>query len=512
MSKDIEPVVRLHDISKRFPGVKALNQVSLSVLPGEIHAVVGENGAGKSTLINILAGELQPDSGAILFEGVETVIRNAFVSQQLGISVVYQELALCPNLSVAENISLHQAASAPGWALLKRRQFGERSRKVLEQLGIADLDPSTPVSRLGIAQQQMVEIAKAISGRVKLLVLDEPNSALTDEESTRLFTILRQLRASGIGIIYVSHRLEEVISLADRITVLRDGQLIETLAAADATVDRLIALMVGRAVDMLYHREQGGAQSTKLALALRRLSSGTTLRQITLSVHAGEIVGVAGLPDSGKDELVECCFGLHPYQGEIIIDDAVVHLHSPTHAIEAGVAFVPADRRRVGALLLMNVQNNIAAASLSAVSKIGLLQTDAIRALGDEYVTKFDIRVSSLEQQMATLSGGNQQKVILGRSIATQPKVLILHEPTRGIDVGAKAEIYRILQELAHNGVGILIASSELPELIGQCDRILVMHRGAITGEFTRANAAEEPILACAMGQMTHFMQKGEKR
>lgn len=512
MSQDSQPVVSLHNISKRFPGVRALHQVSLSVMPGEIHAVVGENGAGKSTLINILAGELQPDSGVILFEGVETVIPNAFVSQRLGISVVYQELALCPNLSVAENISLQQAAYAPGWTLLNRRQFGERSRKVLEQLGITDFDHSTPVSQLGIAQQQMVEIAKAISGRVKLLVLDEPNSALTDEESAKLFTILRQLRASGIGIIYVSHRLEEVIDLADRITVLRDGQLIETLAAADATVDRLIALMVGRAVDMLYHRERGGVQGATLALALRHLSKGTTLRDISLSVHAGEIVGIAGLPDSGKDELVECCFGLHRYQGEIIVDGAVVPLQSPPRAIDAGIAFVPADRRHAGALLLMSVQHNIAAASLRAVSKLGLLQSGAIRALGDDYVTKFDIRISGLDQQMATLSGGNQQKAILGRSIATHPKVLILHEPTRGIDVGAKAEIYRILQELAHDGVGILIASSELPELIGQCDRILVMHRGAITGEFTRANAAEEPILACAMGQMTHFMQEGEKR
>jgi ribose transport system ATP-binding protein len=512
MSKDSAPLVQLRNISKRFPGVQALDQVNLSVLPGEIHAVVGENGAGKSTLINILAGELQPDSGSILFEGVETVIPNAFISQRLGISVVYQELALCPNLSVAENISLHQAAVDRGLSFVKRRQFAVRARSVLEQLGIADIDLSTPVSRLGIAQQQLVEIAKAISGQVKLLVLDEPNSALTDEESARLFAILRQLRAAGIGIIYVSHRLEEVISLADRITVLRDGQYIETLAAAAATVDGLIARMVGRAVDMLYHRERGVAQSAALALALRHLSSGATLRDITLAVHAGEIVGIAGLPDSGKDELVECCFGLHRYHGEIVIGGAVVQLHSPTSAIEAGVAFVPADRRHVGALLMMSVQNNIAAASLPAVSTAGLLRPGAIRTLANDYVTQLDVRISSLEQQMATLSGGNQQKVILGRSIATHPKVLILHEPTRGIDVGAKAEIYRILQELAQQGVGILIASSELPELIGQCDRILVMHRGTITGEFTRSEAAEEPILACAMGQMTHFISEGERR
>jgi len=505
MNHDRTAVVELRNISKRFPGVQALDGVNLTVYPGEIHALVGENGAGKSTLMNILAGELQPDSGTIVFDGAERTIPSAFVSQHLGISVVYQELALCPNLNVAENIALHQAAIASGFSLLNRGRFAAHARAVLVQLGIESIDLNTPVSQLGVAQQQLVEIAKAISGQVRLLVLDEPNSALNQEESEKLFQVLRQLKASGVGIVYVSHRLEEVLALADRITVLRDGRYIETLDTATATVDGLIARMVGREVDMLYHRAQSDIESGTMALAVNDLSTMNKVQNVTFAVRTGEIVGIAGLPDSGKDELIESCFGLHPYAGEITVGGAPVTLRSPTTAIAAGIAFIPADRRHVGALLVMNVQDNIVAANLPAVSTVGVLQPGAMRALGQEYVAKLDVRIAGLAQQMATLSGGNQQKVILARGMATQPKVLLLHEPTRGIDVGAKAEIYRILQDLAQDGVGILIASSELPELIGQCDRILVMHAGAITGEFSRSDAAEEPILACAMGQATYF-------
>jgi len=505
MSTRGTPIVELHNIGKRFPGVQALDDVSLTVFPGEIHALIGENGAGKSTLMNILAGELQPDGGSIVFAGEHCEIPNPFVSQKLGISVVYQELALCPNLSIAENIALNSAAATRGIAVMNRRRFAERARTVLATLGLETVDTSTPVSQLSVAQQQLVEIAKAISGEVKLLILDEPNSALTQDETAHLFDVLHQLKASGVGIIYVSHRLEEVLRLADRITVLRDGKFIETIAAASATVDGLIARMVGREIETLYHRDAAAQGSDKIVFGVKDLASGKAVRGVSLVVHAGEIVGVAGLPDSGKDELVEACFGLRPYTGEVDIEGEPVMLRSPAHAIAHGVAFVPADRRRVGALLVMNVRENIVAASLKEVSTIGLLQPRAMQMLSQAYVGKLDVRVASLAQQMSTLSGGNQQKVILARGMATQPHLLILHEPTRGIDVGAKVEIYRILQELATEGVGILIASSELPELIGQCDRILVMHQGRLTGEFQRADAAEEPLLACAMGQATHF-------
>jgi ribose transport system ATP-binding protein len=498
------PIVELRNISKRFPGVLALDDVSLTVYPGEIHAVIGENGAGKSTLMNVLAGELQPDGGSIVFAGEPRVIPNPFVSQQLGISVVYQELALCPNLTIADNVSLNRAAVAHGLALLNRRKFADRARTVLATLGLESVDLATPVGQLSVAQQQLVEIAKAISSQVKLLILDEPNSALTQEETAHLFGVLRQLRADGVGIIYVSHRLEEVLSLADRITVLRDGKYIETIAAGDATVDGLIARMVGRELDTLYHRDTSAA-SDRVVFRVAGLTSAQAVAGVSFAVREGEIVGLAGLPDSGKDELVECCFGLRPYTGQIEILGRAVTLHSPATAIAHGVAFVPADRRRAGALLVMSVRDNVVAASLQEVSTAGVLRQGAMRTLGEEYVNKLDIRIANLMQQMATLSGGNQQKVILARGLATNPYVLVLHEPTRGIDVGAKAEIYRILQDLATAGVGVVIASSELPELIGQCDRILVLHQGRLTGEFLRSEAAEEPILACAMGQAEHL-------
>lgn len=499
------PVVELNNISKRFPGVQALDDVTFSVVKGEIHALIGENGAGKSTLMNILAGELQPDAGTIHFEGRPCAIPNPFASQTLGIGVVYQELALCPNLSIAENIALHSVATKPGFALLQRRQFSSRAQAALERLGLTNIDTTTPVADLSVAQQQMVEIAKALSGEVKLLILDEPNSALTNEETAHLFAVLRQLKAEGVGIIYVSHRLEEVLQLADRISVLRDGKWIATLPAAGATVDELISRMVGREMGALYHREQAGHSSSTTIFALSNFTVGRAVQGVSLNVQAGEIAGVAGLPDSGKDELVEGCFGLRRHTGTVKIEGREVNLQDTTHAISQGVAFVPADRRRSGALLTMTVRDNVAASSLQEVSTAGVLRSGAMRRLAQYYVEKLDVRVSGIGQAMATLSGGNQQKVIVARSMATEPRLLILQEPTRGIDVGAKAEIYHILQDLAASGMAVLIASSELPELIGQCDRILVMHRGRITGEFQRADAAEEPILACAMGQATHF-------
>jgi ABC-type sugar transport system ATPase subunit len=502
------PIIRLEKISKGFPGVQALDQVSLSVYPGEIHAVIGENGAGKSTLMNILAGELQPDSGYIIYQGQERHIPNPFISQQMGISVVYQELALCPNLSVAENISLNTTSASFPLAFVKKAQFSATARRALSQLGMAYLNLNQPVGQLSVAQQQIVEIAKAISTEVKVLILDEPNSALTQEETEHLFQVLRQLRESGVAIIYVSHRLEEVLRLSDRITILRDGKLMGTVDAASATVERLIASMVGRAVESLYRRAGESQVQARTALEIKNLQSGDTLNGISFKVQAGEIVGIAGLPDAGKDELVDCCFGLRPYSGEIWVKGKAVKINSPAQAIAQGLALIPADRRSTGALLVLKVQDNVIAASLDRVSRAGFLNGTAIHSVSQNYVEHLDIRIASLMQKMATLSGGNQQKVILARGLATQPAVLLLHEPTRGIDVGAKAEIYGILHDLAGQGVAILIVSSELPELIGQCDRILVMHAGHITGHFNQSEAAEELILACAMGQATHLISE----
>jgi len=499
------PRIELQEISKRFPGVQALSGVSLAIFPGEIHAIMGENGAGKSTLMNILAGELQPDAGQILVDGKPTVIPSPFVSQQLGISVVYQELALCHNLTVAENISLGNVSRRSGLGLLRRRDFRTTATAALTRLGMGHLDPSTPVSHLGIAEQQIVEIAKAISTELRVLILDEPNSALTSDETDHLFALLRQLRAEGVSILYVSHRLEEVLSLADRITVLRDGQWVETMPAAEASVERLIRSMVGRAVDSLYERSGPSTVREEVALRVRDLSSAPGLKEISFDLHAGEVLGIAGLPNAGKEELVDCCFGLRPSHGTLEIRGQPVHLRSTDAAIAHGLALIPADRRGAGALLVMQVQENIVSANLARVSRSGVIQRAAVRTAASDAVSALDIKVASLAQRMATLSGGNQQKAILARGLFTEARVLILHEPTRGIDVGAKAEIYTILRSLTAQGVAILIVSSELPELIGQCDRILVLHNGRVTGEFPRAEAAEEPILACAMGQATHL-------
>ncbi len=498
-------LVDLRDISKRFPGVQALDSVSLAVWPGEIHAVIGENGAGKSTLMNILAGELQPDQGHITYMGQRCEIPSPFVSQQMGISVVYQELALCPNLSIAENIALPAVSARRSLSPVNRRRYAAEARSVLGTLGMEQANVDTPAGQLSIAQQQLVEIAKAISGQVRLLILDEPNSALTHDETEHLFSVLRQLRDQGVGIIYVSHRLEEVLSLADRITVLRDGKYIDTLPAADATIEGLIARMVGREMTALYHRDSASQARPEALYEVIDLTSGQALHGVSFTVHAGEIVGVAGLPDAGKDELIECCFGLRPHGGEIKVRGSTVSLVSPAAAIKHGLAFIPADRRGVGALMPMNVQENIVVSSLDAVSTGGFMRRGAMAATARDFVSKLDIRIASLLQQMATLSGGNQQKVILARGMATRPSVLLLHEPTRGIDVGAKAEIYRILQDLAADGMSVLIASSELPELISQCDRILVLYQGRLTGQFTREQATEEAIMACATGQATHL-------
>jgi ribose transport system ATP-binding protein len=498
------PIVELQEISKGFPGVQALDGVSLTVEPGEIHAIVGENGAGKSTLINILAGELQPDSGRILYLGAPRAIASPFVSQQLGISVVYQELALCPNLTVAENISLSATSMQGGMAPVHRNAFRATARRALEELGMGHLDLNAVVSKLGVAEQQIVEIAKAISTELKVLILDEPNSALTTDETARLFRVLRQLRSEGVAILYVSHRLEEVLDLADRITVLRDGHYVETMAAAQASVNRLIASMVGRAVDNIYRRTGESTVRPQIALQVRDLSSPPYLDNVAFDLHEGEVLGIAGLPNAGKEELVDCCFGLRHYGGELIVKGRKSAIHSPHAAIAHGLALIPADRRGAGALLSMGVQENVVAASLRRVSRAGLLQFGAVRKAGAAGMRELDIKAASLVQRMATLSGGNQQKVILSRGLFTQARVLILHEPTRGIDVGAKAEIYAILRKLAEEGAAVLIVSSELPELMGQCDRILVLHRGRVQGSFARDEFAEEPILACAMGQATH--------
>jgi len=504
MENQPSPIIRLENITKKFPGVVALDRINLSIMPGEVHAIVGENGAGKSTLMNLLAGELQPDEGTIFFEGIPQVITDPLVSQKLGISVVFQELALCQNLTIAENISLWQASTSSIVGLVNRKTFEQTARQYLSELGLPDIDPRLPVGQLSVAKQQLVEIAKALSTQAQVLILDEPNSALTQEESEHLFAIIRKLRERGKTILYISHHLEEVLALADRITVLRDGKLVDTLVAKDATIKDLIRLMVGREI-RVEGRDFRDLSDAAVALEIEDLRSPGTVNGVSLNVRIGEIVGIAGMPDSYKDELVECLFGLRSYEGSICIHGKKGQINSPNDAIREGMYLIPADRRGSGAFLALDIQDNIIASNLKAVSQSGILRTRAKRSMANKFFSSLDIRASGLKQVMATLSGGNQQKVILARGLATEPSILVLHEPTRGIDVGAKSEIYRILQNLAAQGAAILIVSSELPELISQCDRIYVMHAGRVSGLFEHSEANEEAIMACMMGHAVHI-------
>lgn len=496
------PRIEIQHVTKRFPGVTALDDVSLSILPGEIHALLGENGAGKSTLMNVLAGEVIPDSGQILVEGKQVHISNPLVSQKFGISVVFQELALCHNLTIAENIALNAIADQPAWSFVRRRNFDAEASEALARLGLHNVNTRQLVSRLTVAQQQMVEIAKAISRKARVLILDEPNSALTYEETEHLFSVLQQLRSDGVAIIYVSHRLEEVLQIADCISVMRDGRLIDTLPNDHTTtIESLITRMVGRTVDHFRKQPRDELKQAPVVMGVEQFNSHGAFHDLSFNLHAGEILGIAGLPDSGKDELVNALFGLAPSTGQVTLSGSSVHLRSPQAALRNGIALIPADRRGSGALLTMSVEDNTAVSILRKISTGGFIRRTAIRKLSQHYTQQFSTKISSHNQKMRTLSGGNQQKVILARGLATDPKVLLLHEPTRGIDVRAKAEIYTILSQLASEGMSILIVSSELNELMSQCDRLLVMHEGSLIGEFDQSNMNEEAILASAMGQ-----------
>jgi ABC-type sugar transport system ATPase subunit len=494
-------IVEISGVTKRFPGVLALDHISIGFRTGEVHAVVGENGAGKSTLMNILTGDLQPDEGEILIDGRATAISSPLASRALGITVVYQELALCPALSVADNIMMSDMAARPAMSILPRELMRHTARAALARLGMTKLDPDTKVGRLSVAEMQLVEIAGALRQRARVLVLDEPNSALSKRESERLFEVLRQLRSEGASIIIVSHHLREMLGLADRITVMRDGRVIETLDNDGLSEDRLIRAMVGRTLSATTpwsQLPQARPDGADVVLSVENLTA-PGLEGLSFTVRAGEILGIGGLPDSGKDGLGEALFGLCDRLGRVAIDGKDLGAADPLASIRAGMSFVPADRRGTGALLTMSVAENVVSASLRRFSMSGFLRRGAIRREARAQVARLDARISHLGQRLATLSGGNQQKIILGRSLVTNPRVLVLHEPARGIDVGAKAEIYSILRGIAGEGVAIVMISSEIPELIMNAARVLVLRGGRLSGELTGAGINEETILARAM-------------
>jgi ribose transport system ATP-binding protein len=488
-------VLALRGISKAFPGVQALTGVDLDVCAGEVHAVVGENGAGKSTLMKIAAGVYTADAGTVLLDDQPTDIDSPRRALERGISMIHQELNLAPNLSVAENVFLGRAPTRTG--LIDWRRLYADADALVSRLGI-DLDVRARVDELSVARQQMVEIAKALSLEARVIIMDEPTSALTDRETEALFGIIARLKAQGVALVYISHRLDEIFRVADRVTVLRDGQLVGTLPIGDASPARLIGMMVGRELTTLFPKQP--AEIGEPVLELRGLRRAGVLEDVSLVLRRREILGLAGLVGAGRTELVRALFGADPLDaGEVLIEGKRVRIGSPRDAIRLGLGFVTEDRKLQGLVLGMTVRENATLASLGRIVRLGaLLDLRRERQLASELVTRLGVRTPSIEREVANLSGGNQQKVVVAKWLATGPRILILDEPTRGIDVGAKAEVHGLMSRLAQEGVSILMISSELPEILGMSDRILVMRQGRINGEFTREQATQEAILACA--------------
>ena len=500
MATAAEPILQAESIDKRYPGVHALDDVSLSIVPGEVHAVVGENGAGKSTLMKILAGAEAPDSGTIEIDGSPVRIEDPRAAQDLGIITIYQELSLVNALSVGENIFLGTLPTRSGgsWQVDWPKVW-RRAAELLERVGL-QIRPQTLVRDLSVAQKQMVEIARALARNVRVLILDEPTSSLTERETERLFEIIAALKEQGVGIAYISHRLAEVFRIAQRVTVLRDGKVVGTVPVAEASEDLLVRMMVGRDLSRLF--TQARATDAQVRLGVRGLSRRGVLREIDLEVRAGEIVGLAGLVGAGRTELVRCLFGADRFdRGEIVLDGAPVAIRHPGDAVDLGIALVPEDRKLQALVLGMGVRENLTLPVLDRLGSPYVPSRARERALVREYIQSLSIRTPHMEQRVGALSGGNQQKVVIARWLATKPKVLILDEPTRGIDVGAKAEVHALIAGLAEAGVAILMVSSELPEILGMSHRILVMRSGRIVADIPRQHATEESIMAAATGQ-----------
>lgn len=484
-------------IDKSYGGVHALRGASFELRAGEVHALVGENGAGKSTLVKVFTGAVFPDAGEVRIGDVARQGLTPAEAKQLGIAAIYQQPSLFPQLSVAENIALaiekHTAFGRVGW---KARI--ERAVALLQRIG-ASIRPDQDAASLSLPQQQLVEIAKALGAEARIFIMDEPTATLSGREVDQLFAIIAELRASGAGVIYISHRLDELPRIADRVTVLRDGETVATEEVSDLDKPAIIRLMVGRDISAVFPQREAAIGDTLLELRnLRCRAAGVS--GIDLTVRAGEIVGLAGLVGAGRTELARTIFGLEAaHGGEIRIRDSVVSIDSPQTAIENGIAYVPEDRRRHGLVEAMTIAENTTLANLDAVARSGFIDFQKERAIASDYVQKLGTKTPSVDVAANTLSGGNQQKVVLSRWLATSPKVLILDEPTQGIDVGAKAEVHRLMNDLVAQGMAILMISSELPEILGMSDRIAVMARGRITGVLSRADATQEKVLALAL-------------
>lgn len=500
----MEPILRVEGISKAFPGVQALDRVDFEAYAGEVMALVGENGAGKSTLVKILSGVYKRDSGRIYFEGKRVEIQDPYHAQLMGISTIHQELMVTPNQTVAQNIFLGREIRRRGilgaLGFVDKREMERRAKELLERVG-ADIPPDELVKNLSVAQRQLVEIAKALSFKAKVIIMDEPTSALGPEEVEKLFEVIKQLKEQGIAIVFISHRLEEVFRIADRITILRDGKLVGYMSREEATPDKVIYLMVNRPIGDMFRKEE--VVRGEPILEVKNLSS-DVVKNVSFTLYKGEILGIAGLVGSGRTELVRLIFGADPKKsGEILIEGKRVEINSPEDAVKLGIGLVPEDRQNQGLILKMSLRENIGITIIKKILKfLNFVDKIKLTRISEDFVRRLNIKTPSVFEKVLYLSGGNQQKVVLSKWLASEPKILILDEPTRGIDVGAKAEIHAIMSQLAKSGISIIMISSEMPEVLAMSDRILVMSEGKIVAEVPRREATQEKIMAYASGNI----------
>lgn len=500
-----EYALEMKSISKSFPGVKALDCVSLNVKKGSVHALMGENGAGKSTLMKILAGIHKPDKGELFLKGKKVEFNNPRDALHYGVSMIHQELSFVSELTVAENIFLGREPCFGKYKVINKKKQKEQALELFQRLKI-NLDPNKKMSALSVSDRQMVEIVKAVSNNADIIVMDEPTSAITEREVEKLFDIIKMLTAQGKSIIYISHKMDEIFKIADDITVLRDGCYVDSKRAADLNHDLLISLMVGRELKDVYQTKT--AKIENVFMEVKNLTRKGNFENISFTLHQGEVMGIAGLVGAGRTEVVESIFGVHPpHSGEIYINQKKVAHKHPKQAIKNGIALVTEDRKQTGLVLTGSVRDNISLVNLRKFTFFkNIISRKKENNVVDEQINSLKIKTPNRNMLVKNLSGGNQQKIVIAKWLLNNPDILILDEPTRGIDIGAKAEIYKIISDYAAMGKSVIVISSEMPELFGICDRIIVMSEGRLTGEFTRQEFDQEKIMACCAG-----IQKGEK-
>ncbi len=490
------PLVRLSHVSKSFGPVQVLKDVTLEMYRGEVLCLAGENGAGKSTLIKILTGAISRDAGEYYIDGRDVGSPTPAQARALGAGVVYQELSLLPDVSVEENLLMGRLPATRG--IVNRRELRMQATRMLERVGLNRVDPGTLVSELPVATRQMVEIAKVLGADARIVIFDEPTTALSEEDARHLLQLIRRIREEGVAVLYVTHRLEEIFEIGDRITVLRDGQFVTSAPTGEFTHDSLIRSMVGRQIEALYPKREH-KQFGKTVLSVQGLRLQGSPYPISFDVHAGEIVGLGGLVGAGRTETVRAIFGADPVEaGRVLVDGVPLHPGSPHDAVKAGLGLLTEDRKELGLLADLSIRENVTIADIQAVSRFGVIVSKREAALVNQLVPRLRLRYNTIEQPISSLSGGNQQKVLLSRWLATKAKVLLLDEPTKGVDVGAKADIYKIIGDLAAQGLGIVVVSSYLPELLGICDRVIVLHDFGVTGELPIEEATEEKVLQLA--------------